>query len=226
MPNHVNCCFNSKKHATVEQISNLVNDLAACKLRLKNKFDPNVFEKFIEEWLINDRASSIDFEWEFPEAVFEAKLWRFLDENRERMTFAIQDTFFLPGKTITREPLSRKDEHFALFLRTIEFVIKRLQPTIGAIDEMADLLYEPLKIDKRLASWGNYFSRDLLAQWSSGDCEKIRQLVDEFIEIENCGILIFIHPLAFNQAYTARHEEMETLIRKNRAVMDLGLDVS
>jgi hypothetical protein len=90
-------------------------------------------------------------------------------------------------------------------------VIRYVDPEIGIIDYEAELLCSELHTTP-LADWGNYFPKRFLKLLSSKERKLLPQVVDEFLQIDNLGVLTFIHPLMANQAWSDRHAKLDKLI--------------
>lgn len=139
--------------------------------------------------------------------------WHGLSDSRGRISFNVGEAAFLEG-AIEFAP-GAKDHVFSAFKQIVVELVAHIRPLIGAIDYEADLLCETLSQTRSLVSWGNFFSRAWLEWWSAEDVQTLCHAVDEWLEVDDLGVLTFIHPLAANQAWTARHQQVDALLRRN-----------
>lgn len=159
-----------------------------------------------------DRWMDQKLEWNIQNEPQKARLFQLSSANDglSLISFDIDEFLLLPERKISYE--ANQDPLFAVYKLIIIDLIKHLMPNIGMIDYDADLLCNEIST-MSLAAWGNFFSYDYLNSWKPEERTLLTQLVDEFISIDEFGILTFIHPLMANQAWSERHEHLERLIR-------------
>lgn len=177
--------------------------------------DPNPTKLWqIADWLATPGHLNIGMACRIDDKLYEARLlqsWNF--GERMSLSFDIADIVFLPGRSV--EFIPNGNVSFDWFKQIIIQFINYIKPIIGVIDYEADLLCASSEKYSSLASWGNYFSQSVLEQWTQNDVKTLLQVVSESTEINNLGVLTFIHPLAANQAWTGRHQEVQTLLERN-----------
>jgi hypothetical protein len=134
-----------------------------------------------------------------------------LPENRSVMvSLDVEDSIFLKGSEICYSP--NKDPLFIAYTCLLKDFIKQIDPIIGVIDWDAELMCSTLTLNS-FATWGNYLSYQFLSYWSENDRGMIVNIVDELIEIERTGVLIFNHPLGYADGKTT-HLQFWSLIKK------------
>ncbi len=137
---------------------------------------------------------------------------------KRRISFDVEEGIFLPGRTVSFTP--RSNAVFGRFKQILTRIAVHLQPTSGVIDYDADFLCDELSTARACRSfvhWGNYYSHALLRHWPREAVAKLLAMVDEFTVIDDLGVLTFLHPLAANQAWTSRHENVLALLIENGA---------
>jgi hypothetical protein len=175
------------------------------------KVASNTFRQ-LAEWLVTSRYLSIGLDWLVDGKLYLANVTKIKYSNRVGISFAIDDTAFL-GQLVEYTPKDN-DVAYDKLKDIIICIVSKMAPLIGVIDEEADLLCDVLTQSVSLASWGNYFSNSLLTRWHQDDVEDLLRIVDEYTWINGSGLLTFIHPLAENQAWTARHKRMHILLER------------
>jgi hypothetical protein len=131
-------------------------------------------------------------------------------------TFDLDAESFLPKGRIAYHP--GIDPKFAQYKNLLIQIIQLIYPRFGEIDYEADLICSELgdQYPYNIASWGNYFP----SFWINGlDLEvknKLFDIVDEIIPIDNLGFITFIHPMEANRAWSNRHKRLEDIIKKHK----------
>lgn len=114
------------------------------------------------------------------------------------VSFDVDSGLFLPGDAISYNPL--EDPDFAAYKRLLIDFIQEIRPLVGIADYDADLLCKDLRSNS-FAAWGNYLSNEILIGWDPHELEQIPAMVDEYIRIENRGMLTFNHPLGSGKVF-------------------------
>lgn len=172
--------------------------------------------KQLAQWLELPGHITIEFGWHINDTLYSARLlqiWHHKNQPR-CLSFDIEENAFFHEKQVEYLP-HNNDLVYRCFKQIIVKIIGLLQPDIGIIDYEADIMCDSLKERSGLASWGNYYTESILAQWENTDLYELEKIVDEFITIEGSGTLTFLHPLAVNQAWGDRHEKIDILLRRN-----------
>jgi hypothetical protein len=168
----------------------------------------------LAEWLAEPGYISIELTWHTNDRQYASTLIEMWEGvGRASIQLAIDDAIFLPGTTIEFTP-DELHGPFASFRQVVIELCRQLQPVVAVIDAEADLLCDSLYQVGSLVSWGTYFSQQILDGWALEDRQQLQQAADEHIETEGLGTLIFIHPLAANQAWTSRHEKVHRLLQR------------
>ncbi|MBN1536986.1 MAG: hypothetical protein JW908_09665 [Anaerolineales bacterium] len=204
MPNFVRACFCSQK------IINLYDLQSLLEILKKYRCFP------VDEPLINlGRWNEQKIVWEIDKSIWESRLNQFSYNNIDECTvisFDVDNQLFLPKGNICYIP--NNDKVFYDYKSLLIDLIKEIKPNFGQIDLDVDLFCCEIYATP-IASWGNYFSNRFLKLWNRHEIKILTQLVDEYIEIDNLGILTFINPLTANREWSNTHENLEKLIRSH-----------
>lgn len=168
----------------------------------------------IAEWLSEPGYLTVNFGWDLGEQVIHTTLLQaWIDIHKSRaISLNVDDSVFLSATELAYTP--NRDPKFDKYKMLIQQVISHLQPDIGMIDYEADLLCESLNTHDSIVGWGNFFSTQVLSAWAREDIAQLHQIVDEYISFDTVGLLTFIHPLQFNQAWTGKHEAVHQLLQR------------
>lgn len=169
----------------------------------------------IAEWLAEPGYVTVKLGWKTDSNIYETEIiqiWREESVGRS-IRLCIEEDAFLPNNLT--EFTNLDSNLFRDYKKLVGDFIKHTSPTLGMIDYEADLLCEPINPMASLVSWGNFYSNEYLAQWTSNNINKIVQIVDESQTINNIGLLTFIHPLQANQAWTTRHEQVYKILQNH-----------
>jgi hypothetical protein len=104
---------------------------------------------------------------------------------------------------------------FQGYKQLVVAMIQALNPAVGLIDFEMDIICFVIENKEFATHWGTYLSASTLERWAPNDLDLLRQTVDEAIWIDERGLLTFIHPLAYNQAWTDKHIEVQQLLDRN-----------
>ena len=164
--------------------------------------------------LVEANVTKIPFVWRDSQYERQGRLLQSLYEAQGKtFYFDIVWDVFLPGEVTEFVP-ERDTALFTQYLDLILKIIQHLNPLVGVIDTEADLICGDLSQQEFVIGWGNYFSKAFLHGWTQSDWWSLQQAVDIYLPINKKGVLTFIHPLAANQAWTPRHELVQSLVYK------------
>lgn len=157
----------------------------------------------------------LELEWSVDGKKYHVRmLQRWRREDRYRMmTLTVDENAFL-HQVIHWVPTPDNHVLFERYKALIIACIVALKPAIGVIDYEADLICGEQEYNGSLVSWGNYFPHLLLDQWQEHERTELRQRVNEYIPIDDLGVLTFIHPLAVNQVWTTHHRRIDAVVRR------------
>jgi hypothetical protein len=185
MPNFIRACF------CIEHFSDFADLLELQKI-LTN-YNCQIIEKptvYLETWNIQNLT------WQILGKPWVARLFQLpsVSENCSMVSFDVDSLMFLPGHQITYLPGG--EQWFLAYKMLLTDLIKHLRPYIGIIDYEADLLCKDRALNN-FSAWGNYLSNKFLTSWNQAERLQIPVLVDEYTDIENIGLIIFNHPLGY-----------------------------
>ncbi len=137
-------------------------------------------------------------------------IWKILNQNwlarlfqispnqltNSMISIDVDSLLFLPERKISYHPIG--DPLFDTYKYLLVDLIEELRPFVGLIDYDEDLVCGELRSNSFMA-WGNYLSSQFLETWTSDEVKLLRALVDEYIKIEEVGILTFNHPLGYGE---------------------------
>jgi hypothetical protein len=184
-----------------QEIINLFTDFETfgCNLVGTPIFNQNIFFEQEFTWVINNFSFTNRFiQMKFP-------------EDKYIISIDIDENIFLPSNNIEFCP--NANSTFDDYKKILARVIERTKPLIGLVDYDVDLV--DYFISSLSPHWGNFLPESWYVQWSEEDKQKMFQLIDEYQFIKECGLLVFIHPLKANQAWSEKHELLAQLFDKN-----------
>jgi hypothetical protein len=240
MPNYIRACFCINYSIQANQFHHLLISLGSldCKYNVwnagqakgysgptnqeldvkENTLDQDTnLQKLAQlaDWLATTEYFQIGLAWRIDGKLYSTGISQSSHHKNEpiHLEFGVEEGVFLPGRSTEFTP--NQNPIFERFKQLLVEIIKHTKPTIGVINYEADLLCTTPTIYDSFAGWGNYFSQSILSQWSLNDLKLMLQLADEHIQIDSFGILMFIHPLAANQAWSERHQKVLELLQRN-----------
>jgi hypothetical protein len=160
-------------------------------------------------WLSCPGYLRINLEWKVNTENYAAFIEK---KSSGSIVFGIDEQAFLSSRRVSFVPGHSGAGTFGEYKRLITQFILQLRPRLGLIDYDCDYLCNAEGLHQRRASWGNYLPNTLLNRWAGDDISQLHHIADEFHQIEELGVLIFIHPLMANQNWTVRHEQLESLM--------------
>ncbi len=169
----------------------------------------------LSKWMSTPGYLTVKLDWMLNGKFYEARIvqsWHNETESRF-LSFDIDETVFLPGSDLEFVP--NDTIFFEKFKQILIEFVRYLRPFFGSIDYEADIQCEALEKHSPIISWGNYFSQSMLKGWFQNNVNSLSQIPNESLQIDELGILTFIHPLTVNQAWTDRHKKMQSLIVKD-----------
>lgn len=163
-------------------------------------------------WLAASGDTRITFGWNVQGQIYEARLFRDAHDARIRVVFDVDEDAF-PLAYATWKPYPVDTALFAGFMQILIQIIREIQPMVGVIGYEADLLCDAF--DGLGLSWGNYMRQSTLRQWDRTDIQTLQGLVDEYVPIDDLGVLIFMHPTDPQHVWIERIQHVEALLQRN-----------
>lgn len=155
--------------------------------------------------------------WNISDKSWEASILQLTSEKKPYSTFSfnLDASYFIPDGKITYFP--DNDPLFINYKNILVYILIQITPLIGEIDFDADLICSELSQEYpyKIASWGNYFSFNMMSNIEFNYIKSLTDICDEIIPIESYGYLTFIHPMDANRAWSNKHEKLEKIIRDN-----------
>jgi hypothetical protein len=196
--NYIRACFCINSYKEIQHLHNL--------LEILEKFDclpigPPIMDSGI--WMEQNLV------WNSGKRRENARLLQIIfPNNKTTLSLDIEEETFL-GRGIKFCP-ENNDPVFHKYKNMIVGFVKELKPKIGQIDFEADLICDDFYANT-IASWGNFLPTELVEYMNKRKIE-VDHLFDEVIDIDDLGLLTFIHPLMFNSKWSLRHEQLEDVI--------------
>lgn len=175
---------------------------------------------------IADLLSSLDsariaFGWKVGSASYSADLLKDFRYNQStgRFVLAMEEKAFLSPSSPVFEPRfqARQNSTFIKYKEILSALIRTVRPFIGTIDYESDLSCDEFDQYGGIASWGNFVAFSLLRRLSNEDQQLLYTGVDDFVMIDDIGVLTFIHPLLYPydiNSRTLRHKRLDAWFRE------------
>jgi hypothetical protein len=91
--------------------------------------------------------------------------------------------------------MPRTDQVFEDYKRVVAEFIAHTRPLVGVIDYEADLMCDSWRSSlTSVVGWGSYYSKALFRKPWEEVSKAVHQIVDDYIPIDDIGMLVFIHP--------------------------------
>lgn len=204
MTNYIRACFWLDENVRKTNIIDLINILKNHGLQPINPSKMNL-ENWVEQefvWIIGGNSINT--------RIFHHNYDK---QNYSLVSFDIDEFAFFSEMAVTYYP--ENDSLFEAYNLIILDLVKYLLPKFGAFDYEEDLQYIDFykSPEETVIAWGNYIPSEIINQLRKKQLNQITKIVDYMIPIMGLGLIVYIFPLAINQAWTTHHEELDTIVR-------------